>query len=477
MPHPRPVGFEPSELWQKAREPTFWLDSDLRIAWVNQAWETLTGHPSKSVVGLACHSHAPTRGEDPADVAASFHPPPESLAGQPAGTTALIIHANGERIWRRVEFWPFRHELDGLIGLLGVVRPEVDAPSVPHTEANRLHVELLELRRQLHKVAGFDTLLGLGPAHRRLLEQVGLAAVSTAPVLLFGEPGTGKRHVARAIHQNGPGRSRPLVSFDSEALPAEVLERELFAASGASNLPVQDESSGRVTGRPRLALGEGSTLLIREIFMLPRDLQARLAASLDTSVRLIATTVMDPEIALSSERIRPELYFTLTTLVVRLRPLRERRDELPMLAQHLLERVNQRGGTQRAGFAPPALAVISSYDWPGNLHELARVIDHAHGSGRIDQTWVEVEDLPASIRGSLGAAYLPPAAPSAIKPLDQLLTEVEQNSIERAMRQARGNKSRAADLLGISRPRLYRRIKELNLPDDGDAENESAPGP
>ena len=121
-------------------------------------------------------------------------------------------------------------------------------------------------------------------------------------------------------------------------------------------------------------------VLIREIFMLPRDLQARLAASLDSSVRLIGTTVLDPEIALSSERIRPELYFALTTLVIRLRPLRERRDELPILAQHLLERANQRGGNQRAGFSPEALAVLSSYDWPGNLHELARVIDHAHGS-------------------------------------------------------------------------------------------------
>lgn len=98
MSHLRPSQFVPSELWQKAREPTFWLDSELRIAWVNEAWESLTGHTSESVVGTACHAHAPTRAADPADLAASFRPPPDSLNGKPAGTPVLIFHSSGERI-------------------------------------------------------------------------------------------------------------------------------------------------------------------------------------------------------------------------------------------------------------------------------------------------------------------------------------------------------------------------------------------
>ena len=472
MPHPRPGHFEPSELWQLAREPTFWLDAKLRITWVNRAWEELTGHSSESVVGIASHAHAPTRGDDPADAAASFHPPPESLTGQPAGTTALILHSGGERFWRRVEFWPFRDGDDALIGLLGVVRGEALEHSVPDTKAGSLHAELLEIRRQLHKEVGFDSLLGSGPAHRRLLEQIRLASGAKVPVLLVGEPGTGKRYVARAIHQISPQPNGPLFSFDSEALPAEVLERELFAVDSASGSPGPDGSPDRAAGRPRLALAAGSTVLLNDILMLPRDVQARLIASLDSSVRLIGTTALDPDTALSSEQIRPEFYFALTALVVRLRPLRERRDDLPILAQHMLERANRRGGVQKAGFSPQALAMLSSYDWPGNFHELARVIDHAHGALRGDQSWVDVVDLPASIRGNLGAAYLPPTAPGPIKPLDQVLTEVEQRSIEQALKQARGNKSRAADLLGISRPRLYRRVKELNLPDDGQIDDE-----
>ena len=306
MPQHDSGAFEPLELWRNAREPTFWLDAELRLAWVNQAWEALTGHRSKAVVGLMSHAHAPTRGDDLADLAASLHPPPESLAGEPCGTKTLIFSAGGERIWRRVEFWPFRDQKLALIGLLGVIREPNDRPGAIDTQANRLHVELLEVR---HSFTGPPvlTVCWVWARHTRLLEQVRLAALATTPVLIVGEPGTGKRHVARVIHQNSPGRNQPLIAFDPEVLPPEVLERELFAAEHDPESPAHAPDAGR----PRLKLGEGSSLLIREIFMLPRDLQARLAASLDQSIRLIGTSVLDPEMALSSDRARPDLYYAL----------------------------------------------------------------------------------------------------------------------------------------------------------------------
>ncbi len=322
---------------------------------------------------------------------------------------------------------------------------------------------MLEIKRQTQEKYGFDRLIGSGPSHRRLLDQVRLAAATTAPVLIVGEPGTGKRQVARTIHQNGPERQQPLIPFDCEALPAEILERELFAAHGSAEVK-SPESPADPTSRPRLSLRDGSTLLICEVLSLPRDLQARLAASVSPGVRILATTAFDPETALKSDRIRPELYFALTTFLIRLLPLRERRDELPILAQYLLERSNQRGGVQKAAITSDALAVLMAYDWPGNLRELGRVIDHARTVS--DGPWIAEDDLPASIRGHFGGGYTPPTLANAIKPLDELLTEVERRLIETAMRQARGNKSRAAEVLGISRPRLYRRIKELDLPDD-----------
>ncbi len=467
MPTPRVPAFEPNPLWQRAREPIFWLDPALKLVWVNRAWEELTGHAASSVVGLTCQAHGPTRAGDPADLAASFHPPPEAMAGQPAGSTTLIYHAGGEALWRRVEFWPFRDENDRLIGMLGTVRPTDARTSVPDSEGNKLHVELLEIRRRLQKSYGLDSLIGFGPAHRRLLDQIRLAVGSGVPVLIVGEPGTGKRQVARTIHQQGPGRQRPLIAFDCEALPAEILERELF---GPPDVDATESDSHRGPRRSRLSLSDGSSLLIDEILSLPRDLQARLVEALDPRVRLLATTTLEPEGALRADRLRPELYFAITTLVLRLYPLRERRDELPALAQHLLERANQRGGPQRAGFAPEAIAVLLAYDWPGNLPELARVIDHALARPAGEGQPIAPEDLPATIRGNLGGAFTPPAPPGPLQPLDELLTEVERRLIETALRQSRSNKSRAAEILGISRPRLYRRIKELNLPDDEPAE-------
>ena len=348
----------------------------------------------------------------------------------------------------------------------------------------------MELRDRLYRAYGIESLIGTGPAHERLLGQVRLAAASRVPVLVVGEPGTGKRLVARTIHHMGVDSQHPLVPIDCEALPPEVLERELFgvgrqAAERSDRRPDPAPASPVVLSR--LSPGEGSTLLIGDILALPRDLQAGLAGSLDGRVRLIATTAGDPEAALKDESLRPELYHAITVLVIRLDPLRRRRHDLPLLAQHLLERANQRVGSLCGGFTPRAAAAIEAYDWPGNVRELARVIDAAHGhlqdrvrrqssnepkhrpAGPDGTAPIDIDDLPSSIRGNLGAAFVPPPL-AAAKPLDELLTEIERRLIETALTRARQNKSRAAELLGISRPRLYRRIKELNLPDENDIE-------
>ncbi len=467
MTSPRVLSLRLDALLSVAREPAFLLGPDRRIVGVNRAFEELVGHPAESVVGLACNPHGPTRAGDLAGLGGSFCPPPEALAGQPAGGPTLILHAEGERRWRRVEFWPLHDAEGALLGLFGLVRLPDSAHHAPDSEAQKLRAELLEVRARLERRHGFDTLVGRGPAHRRLLEQIQVASASGISVLIVGEAGTGKRTVARTIHSLGPRRQAPLYPFDSAALPPEVLERELFKSTDRDNFgerPVDGSSSP-------LALPEGSTLLISDVVELPRDLQARLAAALDGRVRLLATTAADPDLALKADRLRPDLYYALTAMVLRLRPLRERVDELPLLAQHLLERVNQRGGRQREGFMPEAIEALASYDWPGNLRELARVIEASHTVGPDHR--LRAEDLPAGIRGHLGGAYQPPPPPSPVL-LDDLLTQVERRLIEQSLVKARQNKSRAAELLGISRPRLYRRIKELGIEDSPEATEESS---
>ena len=458
----RHPGLRLDALLSTASEPVFLLDSDRRFVGVNPAFEALVGHSADRIVGLVCHPHGPTRAGDLAGLGGSFYPPAETLAGQPSGGTTLILHAEGERRWRRVEFWPF-HDADGsLLAIFGFVRPTEATPLAPNSESQRLRLELMEVRARMDQRFGFDSLIGRGPAHRRILGQIQAAAASSVSVLIVGEPGSGKRTIARTIHALSARKVSSITPFDAMALPPEVLARELFGIHDDDNRDghLRKDSSGSP-----LTLPDNSTLLIAHILELPRDLQDRLASVLDGRVRLIGSTVDEPDLALQTDRLHPNLYYALTSLLIRPLPLRERIDELPLLAQHLLERANQRGGRQREAFMPEAIEALIAYDWPGNLRELARVIDAAQVVGSDPR--IRVEDLPVGIRGHLGGAYLPPPLES-LPPLDERLTQIERRLIEQSLIRARQNKSRAAELLGISRPRLYRRIKELGIEDKAD---------
>jgi DNA-binding NtrC family response regulator len=478
--------FRPDQLWQQAREPLFWLDPAMRLSWVNRAWEVLTGYPGASVLGLPCIPISPEDEGTANDLAASFAPPAEAVHGQPAGQLSRAVRGDGQTLWLRVEFWPFNERDGKLIGLLGQAREQANSTSVPDSKTSHLRVQLMRLREELRRAVGFESLLGSGPAHARLLQQIRLAAASAVPSLIVGEPGTGRRLIGRIIHELGPLREDPLILLDCEALPAEAIERELIKLRQSSEAsPTTPRVEGDPSPEPLQQPGTASTLLIGDVLALPRDLQLQLEELLPhcRSVRMIATTAGDPEAAVSSERLRPDLYHAMTALVLRTLPLRKRREDVPLLAQHLLERVNRRTGFYCGGFDDSAISALEAYDWPGNVRELERVIAAAHErarnrlGGETPVFTIEVIDIPGSIRGNLGAAYLPPTDARPSKPLDELLTEIERRLIETALSRARQNKSRAAELLGISRPRLYRRIKELNLPDENDPVPESQPQP
>ena len=344
--------------------------------------------------------------------------------------------------------------------MVGLVREVESPPHAPEAESHKGRAEWIEARESLRLRFGFDSLVGRGPRHERLLQQIDTAAASRSPVLIVGEPGTGKRKVAHVLHQRGPLREGALLPVDVSALTPELLERELF--------------SPEFHPAARFLAPESATLLVGDVVELPRDVQARLASAVnEPGPKLIATTRFDPDVSVRDDRLRADLYYALTVLVLRLAPLSERVDEIPLLAQHFLEGANRRADRRRSGFQPEALDALIGYDWPGNLRELARVVDAAHGRGESDR--IAVEDLPASIRGELASSHLPPAPPPSVTPLDLWLTQLERRLIEQALLKARHNKSRAAELLAISRPRLYRRIKELNIPDEGEP-SDDGPG-
>ncbi len=172
MSSPRAASLRLDALVMNAREPAFVLGPDRRVLGVNPAMEDLTGHAAESMVGLVCRPHGPTRAGDLEGLGGSLYPPPEALAGRPAGAMTLFLHAGGERRWRRVEFWPFHGEDGVLLGLFGLVRKTADERHAPDAESQRLRAELLEVRARLARRFGVDSLIGRGPAHRRLLDQV-----------------------------------------------------------------------------------------------------------------------------------------------------------------------------------------------------------------------------------------------------------------------------------------------------------------
>ncbi|WP_435010471.1 sigma 54-interacting transcriptional regulator [Tundrisphaera lichenicola] len=457
MPPSRASAFRLDVLVQQASEPIFWLGPDRRILQVNRAWEELTGHRAEDVVGLECNAHGPSRSGELVGLAGSFSPPPEALSGRPSSTETLIFQAGGGRLWRRIAFWPFHDEQGGIGAILGLIHPPDEPALAPESQAHKLRCELLRLRERLIARHGSDILIGHGPEHQRLLHQVAAASMTDVPVLIVGEPGTGKLLTARSIHQRGSRRQAPMPVYDCKALPPEILDRELFGP--ASNDPARS-----------LIAPEGSTILIGDILDLPRDIQARLASTIDGPVRLIATTTGDPDAGFRSERLRPDFYYLISSLIIRIRPLRERLDELPLLAQHLLERANLRGNHQRVGFSPAALDALLAYDWPGNLRELSRVIDEAHNRGHSEM--IQLDDIPPGIRGHRGGAYNPPPPGDPVS-LKDMLANYERRLIERALDRSGKNKSRAAKLLGINRPLLYRRIKELGIPDEFATESDA----
>jgi DNA-binding NtrC family response regulator len=219
------------------------------------------------------------------------------------------------------------------------------------------------------------------------------------------------------------------------------------------------------------------TIYLSEVELLPRDLQEKLSTALKNTqstehpgLRVISSGKRPLSAAVASGILRSDLESRLTTLTIELPPLAERTDDLPLLAQHFLEEQNRRHPRQLTGFAADVWPVFSRYNWPGNLDELRRVIQEA--SAAASDITVKLADLPFRFRTALQAQDAPPPNAPRPLPLDKMLTQVETNAIQLALERSRYNKTKADDLLGINRARLYRRMEQLGIED---REAEAAP--
>jgi DNA-binding NtrC family response regulator len=455
MARSRRVAADLARLLSAAPEPIYVLDDEQTLVFCNQACLDWVDRTSDELVGSRSTYHTSPDPSTAEAVAAGLCPSPEAFAGRE--TTGIVASAtcDGRLRRRRARFVPLGAGPGGPVGLIVLVGaedlPESEplSPEAHPTEAAWLHEQVRQFRHQLASRFRVDRLAGSSPAMRRARSQVALAARSKASVLVVGPPGSGRRHVAGAIHYGTPPESSgSIIPLACSLLDAELIHSTVVAL--AARKPAADPI------RP-------ATLLLNDADRLPAEVQAEMAAVLGARsfpLRPIATATRTLGDLAREGKYRADLAAVLSTVVIELPPLAERREDLPMLAQLFLEEANVRGSKQVAGFSPEALDRLDGYPWPGNLDELAQFVAEAHK--RAEGFRIEVGDLSERIHWAAQAAAHPRRSEEKIV-LDEFLARIERELIERAMREAKGNKTKAAELLGMTRPRLYRRLVQLGL--------------
>jgi DNA-binding NtrC family response regulator len=330
----------------------------------------------------------------------------------------------------------------------------------------KLRTENRMLREKIKSRHGFGNIVGRAPEMDKLYRIIAKAAQSTHPVLILGESGTGKELVARSIHFSGPFRDKPFIPVDCGSLVPTLIESELFGYV-----------KGAFTGAERtkdglMAIAEGGTVFLDEVGELPVDLQAKLLRAIQEkeirpvgstkripiNIRILAATNRDLEQAVSQGTFRRDLYFRLNVLSLRIPPLRERRQDIPLLADVFLERLN-RDASQQRELSDEAIKLMLAYDWPGNVRELENCLERACAftTGPI----IHAMDLPASITEVQSQPANGENGHAKIVPMD----EMERRTILTTIEQVNGDKLLAARLLGIGKTTLYRKLKEYGSQD------------
>ncbi|HZY02115.1 MAG TPA: sigma-54 dependent transcriptional regulator [Anaeromyxobacteraceae bacterium] len=347
-------------------------------------------------------------------------------------------------------------------------------------EKARLLAENRELRARLASLSGRGPeagLVGAAPAFRAALETLRRAAPTQATVLVTGESGTGKELAARLVHDLSPRARGPFLPLSCAAIPETILESELFGYErGAFTGAV-----GRKEGRFERA--HGGTLFLDEVGEMSPSVQVKLLRVLQdgvverlggtqpiqVDVRLVAATNKDLETEVRAGRFREDLFYRLNVVHVRLPPLRERREDVPLLAAAFLNRFAEQNGKKLRGFTTAALAALESYDWPGNVRELLHAVER--GVVLTRRELVDVEDLPDAVRASRPGP--PAAAPVLSVSVGTPLEDIERMVIRETLRHTRGDKNLAARLLGVAARTIYRK---LDRDEEGKLVERTAPG-
>jgi DNA-binding NtrC family response regulator len=320
------------------------------------------------------------------------------------------------------------------------------------------------LRRILRDKGALGLLVGASPAMQEIFRLVELVAPSTASVLITGASGTGKELVARTIHNLSPRRNKPFVPINCAAIPETLIESEIFGHEKGAFTGALERRTGC------FELAEGGTLLLDEIGEMPVGTQAKLLRVLEdrkvrrlgsktetpVDVRVLAATNKDPEQSVANGGMRQDLYFRLNVFHIHLPPLRDHKDDIPLLSEHILRDINAKHGKSVRGIGAEVLDIFMSHTWPGNIRELRNVLERA--------AIMSEKDLisRSSLPGEFGkVASKGPSDLSSIKfPVGTTVDAMERELILQTLQATGNNKTRAAELLGVSLKTLHNKLKE-----------------
>jgi transcriptional regulator with PAS, ATPase and Fis domain len=416
--------------FQQSTTPIFVLGKGRRLRFANTAWEKLTGVKLADALGMVCsarrHSSA---------LAAALAPTAEAQAGKPEKGRRAAPTGRGGPPWWDITFAPLAGD-DGTFGIVGFIA--VVGEHVPQA-ARKVPPGVGALREKNAGHFTLDLFAGTSHALKRFVGQLRHAAASTAPVWLVGEPGSGKETAARVIHHSGPRRDRAFVALDCAGLQPYLIESLLLGHGGL------------------LGTDYVGTVYLKDPTAMPKDFQQRLADVFaePNAPRLISGSLRTAAEESMAGKLVPEFHTSLSVLELTVPPLKARLADLARLVAHFLPGVP---------VEPAALEVLRTQPWPGNLRELADVLSEAATAAAGKP--VKVEHLTRELR--VRAGIDPPAVPPKPLTLDPILEAVERRMIALAMRKANGNQTKAAELLGVFRARLGRRLEALGMGASGE---------
>jgi PAS domain S-box-containing protein len=422
----------------------FTVDSDFRVTSFNRAAERITGVCRGEALGRHCSEVLRSSlCEDACALRATLE------NGKPIiNRSCFIVNGNGRRI---------------PISVSTAVLRDAEGRIAGGAETFRDLSEIEELKRELSGRVQIGDLVSQSPRMRRIFDVFAAVADSLSTVLIQGATGTGKELLAHAIHGAGPRKDGPFVAVNCGALPDTLLESELFGYKAGAFTGAQRDKAGR------FALAEGGTLFLDEIGEMSRALQVRLlrvlqertyeplgsTGSVRTDTRVITATNADLSRLVQQGWFRQDLYYRINVVRLELPPLRDRREDIPLLVQHFLDRLNRREAKGVTGVSPEALSLFTSYDYPGNVRELQNVVEHAFVV--CDGQTIDTRHLPPEI------ADTGPVVATGSDDLAKRLRTVEAHIIRQALRRNKYNRLATARALGLHKTTLFRKMKALGV--------------